>query len=363
MVWAAGAAAESGSRDDGFPRQPAIAAAPAIATPRTGSSATGGPPARAAVFRPIERAVSTWRSEAADHLLVTPAEADALRGPGAAPAVARCVKLNNYWCIKSAGWNGEIAADGEGHVAFASATEGAAVAALLLKRYYVDFGRKSANAIISHWAPAQCGLVAGGATRGRARPTTLVAAATGLAATLRGRWLASHRRGFVAPIAGARTRPRRSVVDNHVARMMPTPTIAEGMGETTRSTRPMTLDALLMGSRNPPPSRSMLGLPRRTARESRGSDLVLGAGSMSVSSCGTDSARVASYAVEAAAGIVARPDGDLALFRSDGTAASNLAKMMANMARVEIGPLGVEPDLIEKGIAAAFAAGRQGSGH
>lgn len=307
-------------------------------------------PAAVPLFRPAERAVSTWRVEAAGHLLLTPAQAAMLLASGPAPDVARCVKLNNYWCIKKAGWNGEIAADGEGHVAFASAVEGAAVAALLLKRYYVDFKRRTALAIISHWAPAQCGLVADAKPRGRR--TTVVAAASGLATTLRGRWLAGHRRGFVVPVAGARTRPRRSVIADRMPRMMAAPTIAAGLGETSRSTRPMTLDALLSASPNAPPSRSMLGLPRR------GDGGIAAAGRTSVSSCGADSARVASYAAKAAAGIVTGTDGDLALFQPDGTPTAHLATMMANMAGVEIGPLGVQPALVEAGIAAAFRPGR-----
>ncbi len=54
------------------------------------------------------------------------------------PATPRCIKLNNYWCVKRAGWAGEIAADADGHVAFASALEGAMVAVMLLRRYYLD---------------------------------------------------------------------------------------------------------------------------------------------------------------------------------------------------------------------------------
>ncbi len=97
-------------------------------------------------FRPREREVSNWRREAATHLDASPGTvANVLLGRDPA-AVTRCVRLNNYWCIKRAGWSGEIAADRDGHVAFASAAEGATVAALLLRRYYVDYGRHSALA-------------------------------------------------------------------------------------------------------------------------------------------------------------------------------------------------------------------------
>ena len=65
------------------------------------------------------------------------------------------MRLNNYWRIKSARWNGKIASDAEGHVAFSSAHERAVVAAQLLRRYYVNYGHRSALAIVSRWAPSE----------------------------------------------------------------------------------------------------------------------------------------------------------------------------------------------------------------
>lgn len=320
-----------------------ILALPTAAAPAQPAVA---PPDPAPIFDQKTHAVSRWRIEAAHHLLLTSDQVAVFLGPGDAPRTARCVKLNNYWCIKKAGWNGEIAADGEGHVAFASAVEGAAVAALLLKRYYVDFNRRTALAIISHWAPAECGLAGGadGHMPGRL-------AMKGLGNTLRARWLASHSRGFAAPVAGRKTRVRRSVVADHISRLMLAPTIAAGLGETGRPTRPMTLDALLMASPNAPPSRSMLGMPRHGLNANAAP---LG----SVSACSDDGARIAAYAGQAAAGITPGLGGDLALFAADGTPTANLAIMMTNMARVEIGPLGTTPELIQSGIAEAFKPGR-----
>ena len=109
-----------------------------------------------AAYQPQERAVGNWRFESALGLDLPPLGA-LKQFAGTAPTqTPRCVKLNNYWCIKRAGWNGEIASDPDGHVAFASAEEGAAVAALLLRRYYVDFKRHTAREIASRWAPSQC---------------------------------------------------------------------------------------------------------------------------------------------------------------------------------------------------------------
>lgn len=299
----------------------------------------------APVFAPAARAVSGWRREAAANLALDPDLAARLEGPGPAPAVARCVKLNNYWCIKRAGWNGEIAADAEGHVAFAHAEDGAAVAALLLKRYYVDFGRHTALSIISHWAPARCGLVA----RSTARPNP----GPRVAGTLRARWLASHPRGFVTALPGHRNVVRRSVVADRIQRIPPMPVIAAGLAGLSRDARPITLDALMLTSANAPMSRTMLGLPGRRGAKRQAAALFEG-----VSGCPGDSARVTAYAGKAAAGLALGPDGDLALFTAAGAPTQNLSLMMANMARVEIGPLGADPGLIARGIAAAFRPGR-----
>ncbi len=281
-----------------------------------------------------------------------PDQSAALLNESAGPSVARCVKLNNYWCIKKAGWSGEIAADGAGHVAFASAVEGAAVAALLLRRYYVDFGRHTALAIISRWAPAQCGLLADSTRPVR---STASLAPKGLRGTLRATWLASHSRGFVLPRLGSTTQVRRSVVADHVGRPEIAPTIAVGLAENGRAAAPITLDALLSSSANAPPSRSLIGVPSR-----RSSGILLSDGGTRgrLPSCIDDSGRIAAYAAKASAGITATTGGDLGLFAPDGAPTANLATMMSNMARVEIGPLFAKPALIESGIAAAFRPDR-----
>ena len=339
-----------------LPESQASAADPP-ATPADPATKPSEPPA---VFRPAERAVSTWRTEAKESLNLRESQTAALQNTGASPRVARCVKLNNYWCIKKAGWNGEIAADAEGHVAFASAVEGAAVAALLLRRYYVDFHRRSALAIISRWAPAHCG---GPLVAGPARPFHSIKslAPQGIAGTLRARWLAGHSRGFVIVRPGGTASVRRTTIADRVSRPMPAPTIAVGLGEGNRPIKPITLDALLQTSPNAPPSRSMNGQPRvrrpsvLAGRDSLTDD-ALGGGGLSV--CTADGNRIAAYASAAAAGIRPAPDGDLALFSSDGRPTANLATLMANMARVEIGPLGPKPGLISAGIAEAFRPGR-----
>ncbi len=136
-------------------------------------------------YAPAAREVSNWRSEATESLNPKPvAILAALFGLGR-PIVGRCVRLNNYWCIKSAKWNGEIGTDPEGHVGFASAEEGAAAAAVLLRRYYLDFGRKSALDVVRRWAPAECGLYTG--------IGGLTLAVRGIGGTVRAKYLAAHR--------------------------------------------------------------------------------------------------------------------------------------------------------------------------
>ena len=162
------------------------------------------------------REVDIWRREAAFGLDLAPETALSVIAGDDIRGVTRCVRLNNYWCIKRAGWAGEIAADSEGHVAFASAREGAAVAALLLRRYYLDFNLKTARAIVSRWAPIQCGAPVAARNPGTririasaALPTGL--ATRGLGNTARARWLATHTIGGFSRPNAAGTAARKFV--------------------------------------------------------------------------------------------------------------------------------------------------------
>src|SRR3954470_12118198 len=140
-------------------------------------------------YEPESREVSNWRREAMDALEPKPVVAMAALFKAERPFVTRCVKLNNYWCIKSARWNGEIGADGEGHVGFASADDSADAAALLLRRYYLDFNRKSALDIVRRWAPAECNLFTGFSSIGGG----FALAVKGIGGTVRAKYLAAHR--------------------------------------------------------------------------------------------------------------------------------------------------------------------------
>ena len=314
-----------------------LALAPSPQRAASWRAALSPPAARAASFRPLNREVTNWRGEAAGSLDLSLATSFEIRAGGEPRGLSRCVRLNNYWCIKRAGWAGEIAADAEGHVAFASAREGAIVAAVLLRKYYVEYKRHSAAAIVSHWAPANCGFVlraAPGRAAARAR------APRGLRATLRGRWLAAHGRGSVGARAiahGPLMRPSR--VAERPVPMLRAPTIALGVSET-----PVALTRLASLTFNELPASAPPGKAPAP-----------------VSSCASETQRIANYAARVIPGIAAGPNDDLGLFDAEGNPTPNLAKLMENMAAVEIGPLKAEPGLIEAAVE-EFVAQRKAAG-
>lgn len=276
----------------------------------------------AITYRVDARAVSGWRIQATRWLDAAPA-AQLRYALGDGADLPRCIRLNNYWCVKRAGWAGEIAADKEGHVAFASARDGAIVAAGLLRRYYVDYGRKSATAIVSHWAPAECGATA--AVGGRR------VAPRGLDNTLRARWLARNRPGFTgARYAGKRGGLRRSVVASAPAPMMRAPTIAVGMGERPASERVASLASLAALDLVAPSGRPPPAAPR--------------------ASCAGEQQRIAAYAARLAGAVAAGPADDLALFDAAGEPTDQLVPALRAMAAVEIGPHAVAAELAAEAV-------------
>jgi hypothetical protein len=279
------------------------------------------------MFDPAKRAVSNWRGEAAESLEISEGTKAELDRGSDMPGLPRCVKLNNYWCIKRAGWAGEIAADDENHVAFAAAADGAYAAALLLQRYYSGYRLRTAIEILSRWAPAQCGRFPAMPRRAR-KPVTVPSATLGgiapfgITNTLRARWLTAHR-----PLHPGAVKPaplRRPAVRPIPLAMMPAPEIALGMGEAL----------------NAPVKLSAFEFSAPAARPD--------------SSCSHESARLRNYALRAIAGIAQSPDEDLKLFSASGAPGSNLARLLANMARVEIGPFAASERVITAAISRLY---------
>ena len=303
-------------------------------------------------FLPAARSVSNWRAQAGAHLDLAPERAQALASGAEEKGVTRCVRLNNYWCVKGVGWNGMLAADAEGHVAFASAEEGAAVAALLLRRYYMSYSRRSAQAIVTRWAPAECrvtrvasraatiplprlrpgakGPLGIAQTRNKLGPAPNALSTRGVSQTLRARWLARGQ-GKVAKA------PQRSRIAERLPPLMRTPSIAIGLGE-----KPMAMPELKLASLTMPGLEPLRPEPLRP-----------------IVNCASETHRLQAYAQKASAGVAASPLDDLELFTAEGEPTPNLARVMENMSAVEIGPLRADKAVIAAGVARAMEAIRQ----
>jgi hypothetical protein len=278
----------------------------------------------AARFAPAERRVTNWRREAASNLEPGPLAALAALLQAERPVVSRCVKLNNYWCIKSARWDGEIGTDEEGHVGFATAEQGADAAATLLRRYYLDFGRHSALDIVRRWAPPECGLLtlSGG----------LPLAVRGIQGTVRARYLAGRRVRFTATssragragVSRGAPAPRVSVVIPRAVPAFRVPDIAAGMGERPAPAAPVRPAA------GPPATGSVASAPQPA--------------------CGFDERRIQNYAAHIVEGLGVKPADDLKLFAEDRTPLPNLEPVMRAMSAVELGILRASVTLVSGAI-------------
>lgn len=334
------------------------------ALPRAEAAAPAPPPS----FSFVARAVSNWREEAGANL--APASlAFVVRHAAAEPSfVARCVRLNNYWCIKQARWNGELGGDAEGHTGFATAADGADAAVQLLRRYQRDHGRRSALAIVRRWAPAECGAArpVARAAAPRARTGVPVVSAglapQGIGRTLRARFLARHGRGGVAralpaPAGGLRVQPwsARARLAGHPGRaaaarplpaLKPGAAIATGLGAAPAApTRPMADPASLLA-----PDRLVAeaaSLPSISAALPKGSLLDL---SVPAPVCASDETRIRNYAARIAVSVGLKPEEDLQLFDEAGRPGARLLPVMLAMSSVELGTLHASKTLVAAAI-------------
>ena len=304
---------------------------------RVGGFRPDGGPAAEVRYEPETRQVTNWRAEALDALEPKPMVVAAAWLKAERPFVTRCVRLNNYWCIKSARWNGEIAKDGEGHVGFASADHGADAAATLLRRYYLEFNRKSALDVVRRWAPAECNV------------------ATGIGGTVRARYLASRRAGKVRYTAQAKPGGKAGRVSMSIP-MRPAapvktpqfrvPDIAAGLGERPKAAAP---PQPLMAARARPapqpaatasiaPKAEPKAVPKPVPKVE------------TATACAPDERRLRNYAERMVGGLGIGPTDDLRLFAEDGAPLPNLAHVMLAMSSFELGALRASPDLVERAI-------------
>jgi hypothetical protein len=253
------------------------------------------------------------------------------------------VKLNNYWCIKSARWNGELATDGEGHVGFVSADHGADAAATLLRRYYLEYKRKSALDIVRRWAPAECNIATG--IGGMA-----MLAVRGIGGTVRAQYLASRRKkgGAVryTAKAGPGGKPGRVSMVIPMAPKTPqyrVPSIATGMGEKPKPAKPP--EPLVAVRRKPAkePAATASAAPKPAPKVQL------------AAACPSEEQRHRNYAGRMVEGLGLGPGDDLKLFAEDGTPLPNLVHVMLAMSAFELGALRASPDLVEGAIERAIA--------
>jgi hypothetical protein len=330
-------------------------------------------------FAPEARAVTNWRQEAGATLRPASLALVARFSTIDPPFVARCVKLNNYWCIKRARWSGEIGADAEGHTGFATAADGADAAALLLRRYYRDYGRRTALAIVRRWAPATCGLPNPVGATGPTQAVSAAVAPMGLGRTLRARFLARHGRGgTVRSLASARAKgPALHRPALRIQPWSPLARMAAGRRRPVARAIPATRQPEI-GILSSAKASITADSPRRTGRPSGAADpsallsrpslapdrLVAESAALPAIAaglplldlrlptplCGGDDVRIGNYAARIASSVGLKPGDDLKLFSADGNATPNLAPVMLAMSGVELGTLKAGPDLVDAAI-------------
>ncbi|MDP5032120.1 MAG: hypothetical protein NWQ54_13095 [Paraglaciecola sp.] len=93
------------------------------------------------------KAVSNWLAQGELHLGVDKTRLEAHKA-------LRCIKLNNYWCLKDFGWNGGLGKDADDHTAFKTGYYAARAVVRNMRSAYSKHNRKSALAIMSAYAPS-----------------------------------------------------------------------------------------------------------------------------------------------------------------------------------------------------------------
>lgn len=64
-----------------------------------------------------------------------------------------CIRFNNYWCMKSVGWEGEVGKDARGHAIFNDPVFSARAVARQFRTWWFRDGKRTAFQIMSTYAP------------------------------------------------------------------------------------------------------------------------------------------------------------------------------------------------------------------
>ena len=231
--------------------------------------------------------------------------------------------------------------------------QGADAAVTLLRRYYLDFGRKSALDIVRRWAPAEC--------RGGPSLSLSVLAVRGMdnAAGALARGPARDRKARACPgrcggqeggerQGGGAACHRPACVGRSAApaSSFRVPNIAVGLGERRATT---VCRARACARRRQPTPASVAAATR--AKDARAAPVELArakaiapvapvrvASAAPAASCTPDEGRIRNYAARMVQGLDLGPGDDLKLFASDGTPMPNLPRVMLAMCwAVELG--------------------------
>ncbi|NKC11708.1 MAG: hypothetical protein GKR94_05745 [Gammaproteobacteria bacterium] len=104
------------------------------------------------------RLVNNWKSEAISHLIITEQQLERHK-------TVRCMKLNNYWCLKDFGWKGRLGKDSDHHTAFKTGFWAARAIVRNTRTAYIRRKRKSAFQIMEAYAPPRDCVGSKAATR------------------------------------------------------------------------------------------------------------------------------------------------------------------------------------------------------
>lgn len=141
-------------------------------------------------------------------------------------------------------------------------------------------------------------------------------------------------------------RPRQPV---RAVRAAPLPTIAAGIGETTRPIAAIEPGRVLDGTRL---AAEAAALPTLAAVPVSALPAAL---RPPAPLCGSDEIRIQNYAARIAGSVGVKPGDDLGLFTPDGHATERLAPVLLAMSSVELGALRASPALVVAAIARAEA--------